>query len=84
MKRKQSPFVERRNAARAVVRYERILLLMREHGKPMTIADLQKHMPRGLFARTTQRDLDALIEQRHVSCFEDSAAPGALFLLRCA
>ena len=83
-KRKQSPFVQRRNEARAVVRRDRIVLFMREHGSPMTLFDLQKRMPRGIFACTTQRDLDVLVDQRRVSCFEDAAAPGALFLLRCA
>jgi hypothetical protein len=83
-KRKQSPIVQRRNEARSVVRRDRIVLLMREHGEPMTVADLQKRMPRGIFPCTTQRDLDVLVDQRRVSCFEDAAAPDALFLLRCA
>lgn len=83
-KRKQSPFVQRRNEARAVVRRERIALLMREHGSPMTLFDLQGRMPRGIFACTTQRDLDVLVDQRRVSCFDDAVAPGALFMLRCA
>ena len=83
-KRRQSPFVERRNAARAQVRRDRIVLLMREHGEPMTVDDLQKRMPRGLFANTTTRDLAELIEQRRVACYDEPGAPGALFLLRCA
>ena len=83
--KRQSPFVQRRNEARAVVRRDRIVLLMREHGEPMTLADLQKRMPRGIFACTTQRDLDVLVDQRRVSCFGDSDVPGSLlFLLRCA
>jgi len=83
-KRRQSPFVERRNAARAQVRRDRIVLLMREHGEPMTIDDLQKRMPRGLFASTTARDLADLLSERRVSCFDEPSDPKALFLLRCA
>lgn len=83
-KRRQSPFVERRNAVRAQMRRDRIVLLMREHGEPMTVDDLQKRMPRGLFASTTARDLAELLNERRVSCFDEPSAPGALFLLRCA
>lgn len=83
-KRRQSPFVERRNAARARVRRDRIVLLMREHGEPMTVDDLQKRMPRGLFANTTTRDLAELLTERRVTCYDEPSAPGALFLLRCA
>ena len=51
----------------------------------MTLFDLQGRMPRGIFACTTQRDLDVLVDQRRVSCFGDSDVPGSLlFLLRCA
>jgi len=83
-KRRQSPFVERRNADRAQVRRDRIVLLMREHGEPMTVDDLQKRMPRGLFANTTARDLAELLSERRVSCFDEPSDPKALFLLRCA
>lgn len=83
-KRRQSPFVERRNAARAQVRRDRIVLLMREHGAPMTVDDLQKFMPRGLFASTTSRDLAELLNERRVACYDEPSDPKALFLLRCA
>jgi len=83
-KRRQSPFVERRNAARARVRRDRIVLLMREHGEPMTLAQIQEMPTRGLHKSMIARDLVVLLNEQRVVCYDEPSDPKALFLLRCA
>ena len=68
-----------RREQRARLRQQRVLLLLRERGEPLTREALRG---RGVPTRAILRDLHEMIRRGDIQCFDDMSRADALYILR--